>query len=407
MHRSRAYLASLLVLVLLLTPCATALGLSASDITESQERAKSARQKASKADARAEMLTEEARELDTRISKLAGDVAELAPQIEAASKRTKELEAEVERLRKEIAAKEKSLEKTQAEFTRQSGLLENRMTSAYKQGDLFYLDLLLGSEDFGDLVVRTELVARVLESNQQIAQDLARTRDELERTRVELERTLEVVAARRAEAAAAEDQLRDLKNARQAKLSEQKSIHDRKTELVAENKANAERLRALAAEEEAEAARIAEVLAARAASAGSSAGTFSGGAMAWPAAGSVSSGFGWRTHPIFGDRRFHQGIDISAASGTPVVAAAAGTVIRAEYGWGGGYGNRIWIEHGGGVVTTYNHLLDSSFAVSNGQQVARGKPIASVGSTGYSTGAHLHFEVRVGGQARDPMGYLR
>lgn len=118
--------------------------------------------------------------------------------------------------------------------------------------------------------------------------------------------------------------------------------------------------------------------------------------MLWPTNGVLTSPFGWRWGAM------HAGIDIGAPSGTPIVAAAAGTVFFA--GWNGGYGNLTLIDHGGGRVTAYAH--QSRFAVSGGP-VSRGQVIGYVGSTGDSTGPHLHFEVRVNGAAVDPMPFLR
>lgn len=130
--------------------------------------------------------------------------------------------------------------------------------------------------------------------------------------------------------------------------------------------------------------------------------TTSTGGFQWPANGSKTSNYGWRTHPIFGTRRFHAGIDIGAGYGAPIVAAAAGAVVSA--GWQGGYGNTVVIDHGGGLATLYAH--QSSIGVVAGQSVQRGQTIGAVGSTGYSTGPHLHFEVRVNGATRDPMQYF-
>ena len=118
----------------------------------------------------------------------------------------------------------------------------------------------------------------------------------------------------------------------------------------------------------------------------------------WPTQGYVSSPYGLR----FGGTEFHQGIDIAAEMGTPIVAAADGVVTAA--GWNGGYGNMVDVDHGSGVVTRYGHA--SAVAVTVGQQVRRGQVIAYVGSTGRSTGPHLHYEVRVGGQPVNPAAYL-
>lgn len=118
----------------------------------------------------------------------------------------------------------------------------------------------------------------------------------------------------------------------------------------------------------------------------------------WPAAGYVSSPYGLR----FDGTEFHQGIDIAAEMGTPIVATADGVVTAA--GWNGGYGNMVDVDHGGGIVTRYGHA--SALAVTVGQQVRRGEVIAYVGSTGHSTGPHVHYEVRVDGQPVNPAGYL-
>jgi len=128
------------------------------------------------------------------------------------------------------------------------------------------------------------------------------------------------------------------------------------------------------------------------------------GEFTWPVPGHtrVSSPFGWRTHPIWGDRRFHAGIDIPAPFHTPVVAANHGTITFR--GWMGGYGNTLVIYHGNGVSTLYAHL--QNFQALQGQTVIAGQRIATVGSTGDSTGPHLHFEVRINNQPQDPMNFL-
>ncbi|UIE40478.1 peptidoglycan DD-metalloendopeptidase family protein [Leptodesmis sichuanensis A121] len=126
------------------------------------------------------------------------------------------------------------------------------------------------------------------------------------------------------------------------------------------------------------------------------------GQMLLPCLGEITSGFGWRMHPVLGYERFHAGIDIGADYGATIYAAEQGLVIFA--GWYGGYGNAVIIDHGGGITTLYGHT--SELYVSEGQTVQRGQAIAAVGSTGLSTGPHLHFEVRREGEPTDPVAFL-
>jgi murein DD-endopeptidase MepM/ murein hydrolase activator NlpD len=124
--------------------------------------------------------------------------------------------------------------------------------------------------------------------------------------------------------------------------------------------------------------------------------------LSWPLPGNVTSGFGYRIHPIFHVGKLHTGIDLDGNTGDPIKAAALGVVVSA--GWRGGYGKCVVLDHGGGLATLYAH--QSVIMVSEGQTVKRRQVIGKVGSTGYSTGPHLHFEVRVDGSPVDPMKYL-
>ncbi|HEY9847485.1 MAG TPA: peptidoglycan DD-metalloendopeptidase family protein [Candidatus Caenarcaniphilales bacterium] len=129
---------------------------------------------------------------------------------------------------------------------------------------------------------------------------------------------------------------------------------------------------------------------------------FGTGRMSYPSEGPITSSFGWRLHPVLGSSRFHAGMDFGAEQGSAVRAADRGTVIFA--GWYGGYGNAVIVDHGNGVTTLYGHA--SQLYVEDGQVVQRGQAIAAVGSTGLSTGPHLHFEIRQNGEPIDPLAYL-
>ncbi|HEY9668581.1 MAG TPA: peptidoglycan DD-metalloendopeptidase family protein [Coleofasciculaceae cyanobacterium] len=131
-------------------------------------------------------------------------------------------------------------------------------------------------------------------------------------------------------------------------------------------------------------------------------GAFGNGPLLFPSDAEITSNFGWRRHPILGSSRFHAGIDFGASYGSTIRAAEGGTVIFA--GWYGGYGNAVIINHGSGITTLYGH--SSKLYVTEGQTVQAGVAIAAVGSTGLSTGPHLHFEVRKNGEPVDPMLYL-
>lgn len=179
--------------------------------------------------------------------------------------------------------------------------------------------------------------------------------------------------------------------------------------LKAEMESRVQRWRTELANAEAEEAKLSAFIRAEEAKAAApapgpapSAGEPSAQGFQWPLSAPVTSNYGWRVHPIHGTRRLHAGIDLGAGSGTSIAAAKGGTVITA--GWLGGYGNTVIISHGGGLTTLYAH--QSKLAVSVGQSVGRGERIGYVGSTGQSTGPHLHFEVRVNGSPVNPRPYL-
>ncbi|MDZ4169314.1 MAG: peptidoglycan DD-metalloendopeptidase family protein [Coriobacteriia bacterium] len=407
MHRSRALIALTLTFALATGfPAPAAVAATRAELQQHRDNAAEARKKAAEADALARKLAGEVKSLDAEIEAFQKQADSFDPKIAQATKRTNKLRLEVAELRVETGRMQSEIESTQAELDTQRELLAERVNSTYRQGSWFYFDVLLGSQDIRDLITRTELVSRVMESNSDAAANLGHTRVTLAKSKAKLDRSLKSAAVKKREAQTVENELRDLQNSRQSAANQRESMQDRKADLMADSKKNAARLRALAEEEEAESSRIAAELS------GSGSGQF-GGIMAWPVPSSqrITSPFGWRIHPIFGSRRFHAGIDVGRSSaggaslhGAALVATADGTVIFA--GYRGGYGNTVMIDHGNGVVTLYAHQASGGIRVRTGQRVSRGDRIGTVGSTGNSTGAHLHFEVRVNGSPRNPMNYM-
>lgn len=196
---------------------------------------------------------------------------------------------------------------------------------------------------------------------------------------------------------AAEERLAGLQNEMQRTSDALQDEYLNQRSLLAKYDAQIEEIEGEIASLEKEQASIKKLIAQQAKALGSAPGT-----LARPVPGALSSGFGPRIHPIHGYSLMHNGIDMNAGSGQAIVSASSGTVIFA--GAKGGYGNTIMVDHGGGMVTLYAH--QSKFAVSAGQSVERGQTIGYVGSTGVSTGPHLHFEVRINGNPVNPAKYL-
>jgi murein DD-endopeptidase MepM/ murein hydrolase activator NlpD len=281
--------------------------------------------------------------------------------------------------------------------------LANQAIAAYtgEAGSARYADLLLRVRNVRDLVATSVYVNAMLDEQRDLVHRYARLKGEVSDIRDALDR----------DRAVAKDQ-RDVVADKEQVLSDRRAAEDSVRQQVAAEVANQnallDQLRARKAEFQSQIAalqRQSDALAAqlRARQSGQALVPSGHGVLAVPIPGApITSGFGPRTHPIYGDTRMHTGIDFGASAGTPIRAAADGTVVSA--GPLGGYGNATVIDHGNGLATLYGH--QSSIAVSPGQRVNRGQVIGYVGCTGLCTGPHLHFEVRVRGTPVDPMQYL-
>ncbi|MBR4904848.1 MAG: peptidoglycan DD-metalloendopeptidase family protein [Selenomonadaceae bacterium] len=323
-----------------------------------------------------------------------------------------------------IGENETKLAEVTAELNEKHGVLKNRVRDIYINGQISYLDVLFGAQDFGDFLTRMDLLKRVIIRDSELVADVLAYQNEIKEVGKQLEADKKVQEELAAKAEAAKD-IKLEKVAQQQALIDlmqnDKEIYNQQYDEMMASSAEVGRLiqenkYRKAAEEESrrrqaeEAKRRAEM---EAAAKNSNVDIVefgedeyimqsNGGGMIFPISGPITSEFGWRTHPIFGNQRFHSGLDIGGDYGMPIHAAQGGIVIEA--GWIGGYGNTIMIDHGGGIVTLYGH--NESLAVGVGQSVNQGDIVAYCGSTGNSTGPHCHFEVRLGGEPVSPWDYL-
>jgi murein DD-endopeptidase MepM/ murein hydrolase activator NlpD len=269
--------------------------------------------------------------------------------------------------------------------------LKNRVASIYRQGQTPAAMLLMGSADAGALAARKAFVERIAQRDRQLFEEVKERRQAVEKRKVVVDGLVNEV--RELETKMRSEQAR-LMVAQQDKQAIIKGLNQQESRLESE-------MDELDAESNKLAASIASYQSASKPGSRSFVAAFRGGLIR-PAQGRLSSGFGMRVHPISKRRRLHAGIDIAAPTGTPIIAAAPGVVIFS--GWRGGYGNAVIIDHGGGLSTLYGHC--SRLLVKSGQRVKQGQRIALMGSTGYSTGPHLHFETRINGKPVNPLSRL-
>lgn len=373
---------------------------SQSDVTAHQKAAAAARAKAAAEQKKANDLLAQTQAIEDRISGIQKDLDALGTQIGTASQRRAKLDQEIALTRQDISTKQTQIAGLQAEYDARVAALNERVDVTYRNGDWAWLEMLLSSQDLSQFIQRTEYVTMVISDDEQAATELETTRSSLETLTAALSRAQETLQAKRAEVVAQEQGLRTLEASASSKRSAAQAAADQKAALLKQSKKNIAHLKAMALAEEQESARIAALLKGGAShGSGKYAGTFR-----WPTPGytHVSSPFGMRMHPILHVWKMHTGIDVHVPYGARIVAAGNGTVIFA--GRNGGYGNFTMIDHGNGLVTCYAH--QSRIVVSKGQHVSAGTTIGYVGSTGLSTGPHLHFEVRVNGTPKNPMNYL-
>ena len=393
MRKTRPALAALLAAAAALLVLLAA-GIASADELESKLDDKEA--KLSEVRERHGVLTTTISRYKDRIDRLTGEVAVLRGREAAVQARLDAKQAELDRAVAELDTAKKHLAVVRARLERALVALRERLIAIYETGTPDVLSVIVGADGYDDLIGRTEYLNHIRGMDEAVVGRVRDLRDQVKNTVFRLRTAKNRIEAAR-DAIAAEEQA--LANARAA-------VEQRQSVLVA---TRASRVAALEKIEETERdldGDVAEIQAELAARLGETASAplpagpirYGSGQLIWPVDGPVVSTFGMRWG------RMHEGIDIAVPAGTPIRAAASGSVVLVQSeAESGGYGNFTCLEHGGGLQTCYAH--QSSFAVTSGS-VSQGDVIGYVGCTGHCFGDHLHFEVRVGGAPTDPLGYL-
>jgi murein DD-endopeptidase MepM/ murein hydrolase activator NlpD len=371
-------------------------------------------------------VKDEKNQVRNQLTQIDQDLNAKLNELSAVENQLSKTQADLNHTKNELASTEENLGKTQADLEKlradleeaeqnakkQESMNADRLRAMYMNSNASYLELLLESKSLNDLLNRADMITQMITYDRQVFDELVEYRDDVNKKKIACEEQEKQIQQYKA----------DIENKKASLEQKEKEIQDEKAKIAQQHQEiqaaqnEKENLMSQLSKEESAIRKELDELERQSKElekkikqlTSQSSGTkYGGGIMTWPAPGyyTITSPFGWRIHPITHDKRYHTGIDISGAgiNKTKAIAAADGTVIMAQrYG---GYGNAVIIDHGGGITTLYGH--GSSLKVSVGQKVKKGDTVLLIGSTGNSTGPHLHFEVRKNGTPVNPMSYLK
>ena len=327
-------------------------------------------------------------DVQNELSENLQQIQKLDEKISTSQQELDELNTKIANLQTSMSEVETKLKVAEENYNRQKELLDNRLVAVYESSDTEYLDVILSSRSVSEFLSNYFLITELATYDADLLEEMQEKKDEIETTKKKIENSQEQLAIMKANQTKTAKVLENTKTVREnfiAKLSDkERGIQEQIDEYNARFAAINSEILAIARE-------------------GIDT-KYIGGVLAWPVPGytRISSKYGMRTHPITGVYKLHTGVDISAPMGANFIAANDGIVTKAEMN--SAYGNMVIIDHGGGVSTLYAH--GSEILVQVGQIVKRGESVLKVGSTGYSTGPHAHFEVRLNGVVTDPMPYI-
>lgn len=339
---------------------------------------------------RANQIKRQLSQVQNEKKTVAGDLDQIEAQIGQTAKQLNALDQKIESAKSELAVKAEELQEAADRVEQRDEILKKRIQFMYTNGSVSYLEVLFSSTSFADFIDRFITLETIVDQDKQL---LEANRDDLALVatqKAEIENQLSELDKLFAEAEALRGQLLTKEKEKQVMIA---SLTEKEETLGQIKEEEEEQMIELAAKISAlnQKKKV----------------YYTGGKLGWPLPSStrITSEFGLRKDPFTGKTAGHNGIDIGAPNGTTIVAAEAGEVILAQYV--NGYGNTVIIDHGNGLWTVYPHQRNGGISVKKGQVVKRGQKVGEVGSTGRSTGNHLHFEVRLNQQAVNPWNYLR
>ncbi|MDI3480579.1 MAG: hypothetical protein PWQ97_234 [Tepidanaerobacteraceae bacterium] len=373
------YLAMLLTALFIFSNIATASAINLQDLKKQQEIIK----------AKLANIRSNLKNVNDKKQDVASELEEIEKELEKAQQELAATEAKLKDTQQKLVNTQQQLEVAQAQVEDQEKTLNIRMKAMYMTGPVDYIEVLMASTSFADFLTRLDMVKRVIDSDKNLLAEFKAKKELVEQKKAELEEQKRQI----------EEQKKNISRQR-ATIASRQADRER---LYAELEAQEKEYERQEEELQKDAARLSKMI--QELQAKSKRAYMGTGEFRWPVPSStrVTSDYGWRIHPILKTKRFHDGIDIAAPTSSEVVAADDGVVIYT--GWYGGYGNTVIIDHGGQISTQYSHL--SKILVNNGDKVKKGDEIGQVGSTGLSTGPHLHFGVRKNGQTVNPWNWLK
>lgn len=348
-----------------------------SQINDAVKKKQDAKKKIADAQSKKSKETKEKEKLDDEIDVLATEL--------------NKIEAIIDEAERVIAEKEAEIADFEAQISENDEKFRARLRAMDENNTATYIDILLSAESISDFFTKIETIKEISEHDQGIIDNMITLKNGVVESK-------QIVEGQRDDQLEAKALVESKRAALNAKIAEKSTmIKNLEKDIEAYKKVEAE-------QERLENQLKASLSGSLSKSNSAYSAKYVNGAFSWPAPASynITSPYGYRIHPVYKTKKFHSGIDIGAGYGTACIAANGGTVTMA--GWNGGYGNCIVVDHGGGLATLYAHL--SSISVSRGASVSKGQQIGKIGSTGVSTGPHLHFEVLKNGATTNPMAYF-